>query len=121
VATDSDSAKVVWWILGALLMIAIAALSWWGKDLHARLERLDSTYSQRVDTLHQTNALRGERMVAIETRLAGFDPRLQGVEGKLSALEPRLPLVESRLQPLESRLQRIEEKLDRLLSAKPAR
>jgi hypothetical protein len=112
---DTDSGKLTWWILGVLLTLTLAAGGWWAKDLQTRFDAATSTYNQRFETLNQTNALRGERMVALETKLASVEPRETALESKVGAIEPRLPLVENRLTGLENRLQRIEEKIDALL------
>jgi chromosome segregation ATPase len=119
-ATAEDSSKLLYWILTALLGLVMALGGFYLRELHGRIEQYSSREASRYETLNSTNALRGERLVAIETKVSNLDPRLSATEGKLSALEPRLPLVESKLSQADSRLQRIEEKLDRLLSARGA-
>jgi DNA repair exonuclease SbcCD ATPase subunit len=117
-ATHEDSSKLLYWILTALLGVVMAIGGFYLKELQARLEQYAAREAQRYETLNSTNALRGERLVAIETRVSNLDPRLNAAEGKLGAMEPRLPLLESKLSQADERLKRIEEKLDRLLATK---
>jgi hypothetical protein len=111
-ARDGESGKLIWWVLGVLLTLTLAAGGWWAKDLQQRFDHAQTSTAQKIETLHQTNALRGERMVAIETKLASAEPRVTALEAKFGAVEPRLPLLEARLTGLETRLGRIEEKID---------
>ena len=103
-ATENQSLKLVWWIMGGLLALSFTAGGWWARDLQ-----------QRLDLLSQTSTVRNERVVEVATKVSGMEPRMTNVEGKLSTIEPRVPLLESRISGLESRLDRIDSKLDRLL------
>jgi hypothetical protein len=129
---ESESGKLIWWVVGALFAALMAITGWWARDvqtrlqdtnasLSRRLDGLEQSMSQRFEGLAQSNVLRSEKAIETATKLAGLEPRTTTMEGKVSAMEPRLPLLEARISGLDSRLQRIEEKLDRLLSLKSAR
>jgi len=111
---ESEIGKLHWWIMGVLLTLAMAGGGWWARDLQQRFDTAAVSWTQRYETLNQTNALRGERMVALETKLASVEPRVNATESKLGVIEPRLPLVEARLTALDGRLQRIDDKLDQI-------
>jgi len=109
---ESEAGKLQWWIMGVLLMLAMAGGGWWARDLQQRFDAATLSWTQRYETLNQTNALRGERMVVLETKLASVEPRTAGLESRLGAIEPRLPLLEGKLVEVSSRLSRIDDKLD---------
>jgi chromosome segregation ATPase len=117
-ATGEDSSKLLYWILTALLGVVMALGGFYLRELHGRIEQYSSREAQRYETLNSTNALRGERLVALETRVSNLDPRVNAVEGKLGSLEPRLPVVEQKLTNADARLARIEEKIDRILASR---
>jgi predicted nucleic acid-binding Zn-ribbon protein len=115
---SEEGSKILYWIMTALLGICMAALGFYLKELHTRIDQYAVREAQRYESLTSTNATRGERLATYEVKLATIEPRLTALEGKFGALEPRVPLMESRITQANDRLQRIEEKLDRLLSAK---
>lgn len=117
-ANDQNSNKILYWIMTGLLGLSITIGSVLARDIYGRLESYSNTADQRHESLLATNALRGERMMAVETKLGHIEPRINAVESKLGVLEPRLPLLEIKLAQADTRLQRIEEKLDRLLLGK---
>lgn len=122
-ATVDDSGKLLYWILTALLGVAMTGLGWYARTLDARLTEINAhveAYSARelarADTLTQTSAARWERLSVLEARVASIEPRVNDVASRAGTLEARVPLVESKLSSADARLARIEEKLDRILN-----